>query len=382
MNCKEARKEITSFIDEKLSAAKLAEFNAHIKSCKACAAELKKTQSAVAKATALQEKPLPAGFMKGLSAKLDRAEAEKRAYGLNVWLRAGAAGFAVIVAVVAVKTLMDSTSRKVLQPTVQELQVNEPIKEQETTLKEEKMVVDARAKPVQKAKAAARKADMDEAAMMPAEPAADAAVMGNVQDSYGYGGAGSNASIMQVEESQAESKNLGVAKYAAVEEENNKKVESKLAFSPGTESTNKAAVKSAAAPAASAPQAAAKDGAVAPPKVSELKGYNCAVAEPGYYVFKSRDEYTAFMAAAGVDGYPGLTVNYYEENVAAVFAGEKPTAGYSITIVSAINSGGITTITYSEQTPGPGAMTAQVITYPYHIKVIPKVAGKVVFIKK
>ena len=87
------------------------------------------------------------------------------------------------------------------------------------------------------------------------------------------------------------------------------------------------------------------------------------------------------MKDSGID-YTALTVNYNEESVVAIFSGMRPTAGYAIVIISVVNSGDTTTITYGEIMPAEDVMTAQVITHPYIIKVIPKAMEKVVFVKK
>ncbi len=50
-----------------------------------------------------------------------------------------------------------------------------------------------------------------------------------------------------------------------------------------------------------------------------------------------------------------------------VYAGERPTAGYSIEISRIVDQEGVTQVTVRETMPGEDEMVAQVITYPFDI---------------
>lgn len=83
---------------------------------------------------------------------------------------------------------------------------------------------------------------------------------------------------------------------------------------------------------------------------------------------------------------PVPQVNFTRYSVVAVFAGEKPTSGYSVTILSVETSGSQTkdqpsiAITVQHCQPGVGDFVTEALTYPYHIIRIPKIDGnKVVF---
>lgn len=65
-------------------------------------------------------------------------------------------------------------------------------------------------------------------------------------------------------------------------------------------------------------------------------------------------------------------VDFAKESVVAVFMGSRPTAGYSVAILSTTEGGGALIVRYRETRPAPGAITAQVLTFPYHIVAIPK----------
>jgi hypothetical protein len=66
-------------------------------------------------------------------------------------------------------------------------------------------------------------------------------------------------------------------------------------------------------------------------------------------------------------------VDFSKEIVIAVFMGSRPNAGFSTTILSALAVKGVLVVRYRETMPRPGALTAQVLTFPYHIVAIPKV---------
>src|SRR5262249_49130836 len=78
---------------------------------------------------------------------------------------------------------------------------------------------------------------------------------------------------------------------------------------------------------------------------------------------------------------PAPKVDFSKEMVVAVFMGSRPTAGFSVEIVSAAERSGDLVVIYREKMPSPGAMTAQVLTAPYHMAAIPKSAKPVRFEK-
>jgi protease stability complex PrcB-like protein len=79
---------------------------------------------------------------------------------------------------------------------------------------------------------------------------------------------------------------------------------------------------------------------------------------------------------------PLAAVDFSKEMVVAVFLGTKPTAGYGVTIVSAVEEGGAVRVKYRETSPPVDAITAQVITYPFQIVAVPKSAATEVTFEK
>lgn len=69
---------------------------------------------------------------------------------------------------------------------------------------------------------------------------------------------------------------------------------------------------------------------------------------------------------------PLPAVDFAKESVVAIFLGSRPTAGYNVTILSTTEGGGALIVKYREDRPKTGSVTAQILTFPYHIVVIPK----------
>lgn len=80
---------------------------------------------------------------------------------------------------------------------------------------------------------------------------------------------------------------------------------------------------------------------------------------------------------------PLPAVDFAKEMVVAVFMGTRPTAGYGIEVVGTVTRNGGVVVQYAETEPAGRAVTAQVITMPYHFAAIarPTGAGPVTFEK-
>ena len=71
---------------------------------------------------------------------------------------------------------------------------------------------------------------------------------------------------------------------------------------------------------------------------------------------------------------PRPAVDFSKEMIVGVFMGSRPNAGFSTTIVSTTVGNGALIVRYSEKMPAPRGVTAQVLTFPYHLVAIPKAA--------
>ena len=68
---------------------------------------------------------------------------------------------------------------------------------------------------------------------------------------------------------------------------------------------------------------------------------------------------------------PVPPVDFAKESVVGIFLGTRATAGYGVEIVSIERSASGTLVRCHETAPPPGAMTAQVLTFPYLSAAIP-----------
>jgi len=76
---------------------------------------------------------------------------------------------------------------------------------------------------------------------------------------------------------------------------------------------------------------------------------------------------------------PRPAVDFTKEMVVGVFLGSRPTAGFTVEILSATETNGTLVVRYRAGAPGRGMMTAQVITSPNHIVTVPFFPGDVKF---
>jgi len=79
---------------------------------------------------------------------------------------------------------------------------------------------------------------------------------------------------------------------------------------------------------------------------------------------------------------PMPKVDFSREMVVGVFMGSRPNAGFSTAIVSATAANGALMVRYSENKPVAGSVTAQILTFPYHLVAIPKADVKDVKFEK
>jgi hypothetical protein len=78
---------------------------------------------------------------------------------------------------------------------------------------------------------------------------------------------------------------------------------------------------------------------------------------------------------------PQPAVDFSREMVVGVFLGTRPTAGYAVEIVGYQENGEDVVVQYRELAPSRDLITAQVLTSPYHLVVIPRRSGTVTFEK-
>ena len=80
---------------------------------------------------------------------------------------------------------------------------------------------------------------------------------------------------------------------------------------------------------------------------------------------------------------PRPRVDFANEMVVGLFMGSRPSAGFSTAVVSATATpGGALLVRYTETMPGAGGVSAQVLTFPFHLVAIPKADVKDVKFEK
>ena len=114
MDHKLFRSKISEYMDKKLSAKELAEFDTHAKVCQECLLELQMTVKAVKelkRSSRAKEQELPVNFYAKLGVKLDGADAEKekrKSFIYTPWFKAAAMSFALILIAVMVRQITKS----------------------------------------------------------------------------------------------------------------------------------------------------------------------------------------------------------------------------------------------------------------------------------
>jgi hypothetical protein len=73
------------------------------------------------------------------------------------------------------------------------------------------------------------------------------------------------------------------------------------------------------------------------------------------------------------------SVDFTKEIVVAVGLGMRPTGGYSVTVLKAVQQGTGALVTWEETKPGPKCVVTQALTYPFVIAAITRVEGTVSF---
>jgi hypothetical protein len=110
------------------------------------------------------------------------------------------------------------------------------------------------------------------------------------------------------------------------------------------------------------------------------KGEQSNIDEAKQVVVRTEAEWTKLWQQHSPDR-KRPAVDFSKDMVVGVFMGSRPTAGYNVSIVSTFAKDGNVLVQYRESQPRPGAVAAQVLTFPYHLVAIPKAAGQVTFEK-
>jgi hypothetical protein len=104
------------------------------------------------------------------------------------------------------------------------------------------------------------------------------------------------------------------------------------------------------------------------------------VDSPRQAVARTPPEWAALWRLHAPDR-PLPAIDFSKDMVVAIFLGSRPSAGYAVDITGVKDANGAVVVQYRETQPPSTVVTAQVITDPYHMVVIGKRAGDVIFEK-
>jgi hypothetical protein len=107
-----------------------------------------------------------------------------------------------------------------------------------------------------------------------------------------------------------------------------------------------------------------------PTAVMEKSGSYDGPKQAAAMVARNEEEFARMAKVFGRKRLPPKP-NFEKHLVAAVSMGQKPTGGYSVTILDTEDREGILYIRYRERTPKPGEHVTQALTSPYDVKLFP-----------
>jgi hypothetical protein len=116
-----------------------------------------------------------------------------------------------------------------------------------------------------------------------------------------------------------------------------------------------------------------------PPAVPRTidKGDQSNVEDAKQVLVRTEGEWAALWRQHSPDR-PLPMVDFSKEMVVGVFMGSRPNGGYSTAVTTTTAGNGALIIKYTETVPPRGAITAQVLTFPFHLVAIPKSDAKTV----
>ena len=114
------------------------------------------------------------------------------------------------------------------------------------------------------------------------------------------------------------------------------------------------------------------------------RGEDSRLIEPRRFLIRDRQSFSAVWAAHAGPAAAVPAVNFDTRMVAAVFAGERPSAGFSITVTGTrherlADGGSELVVLVDEQVPDPARVAAQIMVSPFHIATLPRDDGKIRF---
>jgi len=109
------------------------------------------------------------------------------------------------------------------------------------------------------------------------------------------------------------------------------------------------------------------------------KGEDSRLVEPRRFVIRDSQAFAAVWTAhSGTDaGMP--RIDFDAHMVVAVFAGERPTPGFAVSVTGTRRAADALVVLVEETSPASSGVAAQVLASPYHIAALPRDDGEVRF---
>lgn len=109
------------------------------------------------------------------------------------------------------------------------------------------------------------------------------------------------------------------------------------------------------------------------------RGDDSRLVEPRRFIVRDSRAFAAIWAAHAGQTATLPVVDFASRMVAAVFAGERPTPGYSVDVTGTRREDSALVVVVDEHEPDPARVAAQVLVSPYHIVTLPRDDGDVRF---
>ena len=105
--------------------------------------------------------------------------------------------------------------------------------------------------------------------------------------------------------------------------------------------------------------------------VSIGQGSASGIVDPREIVIQSEQEWWDLWKHHAPSGSPP-PVDFATELVVGIFAGQRPTSGYQVQVVTVERVGAETSVIYQIKSPPKDALVAQVLTQPFHLIRLPR----------
>ncbi|MBI5574506.1 MAG: protease complex subunit PrcB family protein [Elusimicrobia bacterium] len=381
MDCNKIREKISLYIDDKLSGNELSGFEEHISKCNKCARILEETRQAVKIVSGVPKKSLPVGFYQRLNRKLD-GETEKitkpvPAFNWNYLMRGVATAIVVVIAFISVKEMIiqQVSFKSTVTPSEQQI------------LKKEITESEKKTEPVTEPKK-----EKSEKKDITAKPKVLPGFESEVKvTAKGFSG-GENYDKLFAKKTAADihTSPAPADKYIKTEEKNTiaKSQTEMMKRSSSKEkkglALNEKTYKKESTTSVHATKELEKKSEEIVHEPKEWYGYYSGYKVAGTKVFTNNDSWENFWQEHTKNQIPAPrlpVVDFNKEMAVAVFMGEQKTGGYAIQIVNIEKIKNKIIVRYKETVPSKNTAVTEVITQPYHIKVIEKSDLPVVFKK-